>query len=64
MAGNSPSSGARTPSWVKVFGIIALVLVLFVGLHRLLMGGRMMDMHGGGSRPATADAVQHGHRQP
>jgi hypothetical protein len=62
-----PASVAGTPGWVKVFGIVALVLVLFVALHTLVMGGRMMDAHRMGPRGGAAPqphAADHGGRQP
>ena len=42
-SGTSESTGVgpdtRTPRWVKVFGIIALVLVVLVGILLLAGGG-------------------------
>jgi len=54
-AGVEPDCGTATstPRWVKVFGIIAIVLVLlFVGLQFLGVGGS----HGPGRHTPSGDA--------
>ena len=52
--GSPPS----TPRWVKMFGIIALILVLlFVILH---LAGHSL----GGHRATRAPAIEHGVQQP
>ncbi len=50
--GPEPTSGA--PRWVKVFGVIALVLVLLVGI--LLLTGGGPGGHGPGRHSSGGDA--------
>lgn len=50
---HSLSSSPSTPRWVKLFGIIALVLVLLVGVM-LLSGGE----HGPGRHMPSASATE------
>ncbi len=59
-----------TPRWVKIVGIIALVLVLLVGIV-LLTGvggdhgpGRHMSSAGPGGPTSRASVTQHGVQQP
>ncbi len=53
---STPSTPPSTPRWVKVFGIIALVLGLLVGIM-LLTGGE----HGPGRH---LPPIEHGVQQP
>ena len=57
-AGVVPVRGAAasTPRWVKVFGVIALVLVLLVGIM-LLTGGGSGDHGPGRHIPPTDQSV-------
>lgn len=55
----SRGSTPGTPSWVKVFGVIFIGLVLvFVIVHLTGHG------HGFGSHASTATIVEHGTQQP
>jgi hypothetical protein len=59
-----PTSG--TPGWVRVFGIIAIVLVLLVVILLLTGGpgrhgpGRHLPSGGASGQPAPASAAVHG----
>ena len=56
-AGPDRGSPTGTPRWVKVFGIIALALVLlFIILH---LTGNNLGGHGGHTPP-----LEHGGQQP
>jgi hypothetical protein len=59
-------SSYRTPSWVKIMGIIVLVLILLIGATHLAGSG-----HGPGSHlpsasvtEATSSSIEHGMHQP
>jgi hypothetical protein len=58
-------STTGTPRWVKVFGIVALVLVLLF-LVLLLTGNHGPGRHssGGGRDTASRSSVEHGLQQP
>ncbi len=51
--GHGPTTA--TPRWVKVFGIIALVLILLVGVLLLTGGGN----HGPGRHTPSGEAGGH-----
>ena len=53
--------GARgTPRWVKVFGVVALVLVVLVVMLLLVGGGRHgPGRHTGGDAPPADIAARH-----
>lgn len=51
-----------TLRWVKVFGAIALALILLAVLHRVVMGGHMSGGHGEHASPSGI--TEHGLRRP
>lgn len=53
-AGPGRGSTRRTPRWVNVFGIIALVLILLFAAWLLVSGG-----HGPGRHTPSGDAAGH-----
>jgi hypothetical protein len=55
-AGIDRTSPPGTPRWVKLFGIIALLLVLLFGILHLTGGGLGPDDHG--------PTIEHGVQQP
>ena len=55
--GPSPASTAGTPRWVKVFGVIVIVLVLLVAV--LLLTG-VGGLHGPARHIPTGDALGQG----
>ncbi|HEV8363602.1 MAG TPA: hypothetical protein VGQ52_08775 [Gemmatimonadaceae bacterium] len=57
-AGGKRESTVGTPRWVKVFGIIALLVVLLFVVLMVAGGGR----HGPGRHFRHADTSQSGHR--
>jgi hypothetical protein len=63
-ASEAPDLGSptRAPRWVKVFGIIAVVLVLLFVISALAGGGHGPGRHMGGHPPASS--VPGGVRQP
>ncbi|MCA1706996.1 MAG: hypothetical protein LC808_28515 [Actinobacteria bacterium] len=71
--GSARGSTTGTPRWVKVFGIIALVLVLLVGVMLLIGGGdhgparHTSSGDGGGQAPpssVTESGGGGGHKPP
>jgi hypothetical protein len=50
---DAPDDGSTTdtPRWVKVFGIVALVVVLLIAVMLIMRGG-----HGPGRHTSSADA--------
>ncbi|MCY9659433.1 hypothetical protein P5G65_23270 [Paenibacillus chondroitinus] len=59
---HKPDNGStnNTPRWVKVFGIIAIVLVLFLVILHLT--GRGFGDHGGHTPPSSV--IEQGVKQP
>jgi hypothetical protein len=55
------AAGGGTPRWVKVFGVVALVLVV-LAVVLLLVGGHGPGRHTGGVAPPAGMA--HGHPAP
>jgi hypothetical protein len=48
------------PNWVKILGIIAIILVLLLGsAHLMGMGGSMMNMHMPPSHMTTEQGTEH-----
>jgi hypothetical protein len=70
---DSESSPAGTPRWVKVFGVIAAVLVVVFIVLLLFGGGHGPGRHGGGldtgsespaSHTGPPPGFEHGESQP
>ncbi len=64
--GSDVGSTTGAPRWVKVFGIIALVLVVLVGILLMTGGGHGPGRHAGGQAPAstTTEVVEVGAQSP
>jgi hypothetical protein len=66
--GRDRGSPEGTPRWVKVFGLIALVVVLLFVVLLLIGGphnpGRHMRGGGSGGQTLAAGAPDHGEQQP
>ncbi len=63
--GPDRESATSTPRWVKVFGVIALVLVVLLAIL-LLSGGHGPGRHTGGAgghTPPPASVTEHGGQQ-
>lgn len=62
--GPDPGSPPSTPRWVKVFGIITLVLVLLLAIMLISGHGPGRHMHGaglGGYTPSSSVTAQRVH---
>lgn len=62
MAERDPGSTTSTPRWLKVFGIIALVVILLVGILLLIGGEHGPGRHapsGAGGGHASAPGGDH-----
>jgi hypothetical protein len=55
-----PESTTSTPRWVKVFGIITIVVVLLFVIMLLIGGGR----HGPGRHTPSAGVIEGGRTTP
>ena len=56
-----------TPRWVKVFAIVAVVVVLLLVIHSLLTGGHGPSRHTGGlgaQAPLASVTMEAGHPLP
>ena len=57
---NNHESITRTPRWVKVSGIIAILLILLVVITMLISGGE----HGPGRHMPSSNSMEQGVKQP